>query len=294
MDAEEGLPQALGELKPEPGLKAERKVPPALFGDIEVPELLLGICGWLDSPRDLGRLACTSRAFVRRTAWEGSTAGSIEWRSVIDESARRWVLAWRVATGCDEDWSGSWLWRMHEVQASQLIEAAAEIALSEQNAVATVTDNKIAWFHNPAGVYSCCTHTAASGLLMSGTHYAVFALERVGAVINYTYVGLVAEGCDVRRTQQAPHTAGNCFIDVGSGQCMPVNTDWPGRVKMKRAKQGDRVGLLFDTAQGSLTVFLNDRLLGVAMSGLSGRYRWAISMVYKGNRVRISRSRCPP
>ena len=42
---------------------------------------------------------------------------------------------------------------------------------------------------------------------------------------------------------------------------MPVNTDWPGREKMKRAKQGDRVGLLVDNAQGSLPVFLNDRLL---------------------------------
>jgi hypothetical protein len=41
---------------------------------------------------------------------------------------------------------------------------------------------------------------------------------------------------------------------------------------IKSAKQGDCIGLL-DLAHGSLTVFLNERRIGVAVTGLRGRYR---------------------
>jgi hypothetical protein len=49
---------------------------------------------------------------------------------------------------------------------------------------------------------------------------------------------------------------------------------------MQRANEpGDRVGLLLDLGQGSMTVYKNDERLGVMATGLSGEYSWAVNFV---------------
>ena len=87
--------------QPEPAVDAE---PPQLqvgLGNLEELELLLRICSHL-TLRELGRLACVSTMFGRKT-----TAGAL---SVVEESARRWVLARseaeqeRVKLWADESW----------------------------------------------------------------------------------------------------------------------------------------------------------------------------------------------
>ena len=44
-------------------------------------------------------------------------------------------------------------------------------------------------------------------------------------------------------------------------------------------ERGDRIGLLLDLDQGSMTVYKNDERLGVMMAtGLSGGYCWALGL----------------
>ena len=59
--------------------------------------------------------------------------------------------------------------------------------------------------------------------------------------------------------------------------------------------RAQRIGLLLDTIAGSLTVYLNDIRLGVMQaSGLTGVYRWAVSMRCAGDSVRLESAPAPP
>ena len=46
---------------------------------------------------------------------------------------------------------------------------------------------------------------------------------------------------------------GHCFISTRGGHCWPSRSDWEGRQGAGRA--GDRVGLLLDLDEGSVTVY---------------------------------------
>ena len=57
---------------------------------------------------------------------------------------------------------------------------------------------------------------------------------------------------------------------------MPGDSDWEGKQK---ARQSDRIGLLLDLDQGSMTVWKNDVRLGAMQAeGLSGPLCWAASL----------------
>ena len=60
------------------------------------------------------------------------------------------------------------------------------------------------------------------------------------------------------------------------------------RVSSKHTHQGDRIGMLLDLDQGSMTVWKNDAKLGVMIaSGLTGPLCWAASITYGGQSVRV-------
>ena len=66
------------------------------LGNLEELDVLLHICSFL-AARELGRLACVSRCFGRKTEWVSAedTEPSLP-RSLVSESARQWVLAREV------------------------------------------------------------------------------------------------------------------------------------------------------------------------------------------------------
>jgi hypothetical protein len=74
-----------------------------------------------------------------------------------------------------------------------------------------------------------------------------------------------------------------------SGEGMPT------REYLQSAREvGDRIGLLLDLDQGSMTVCKNDERLGVMVrSGLSGEYCWAVSVGFQGGSVRIEHAVAP-
>eukprot|EP01043_Picozoa_sp_COSAG02_P039401 COSAG02_NODE_3107_length_7352_cov_61.084930_6_plen_465_part_01 len=97
-----------------------------VFGDIKELEVIVRICGYLSSPKDLGHLACVSRGFGNKVLWssEGACEQLGSMRSVVEESARRWVLArW---THLDEDCTAegqSWLRQMQNVRLATRFDA---------------------------------------------------------------------------------------------------------------------------------------------------------------------------
>ena len=141
----------------------------------------------------------------------------------------------------------------------------ADITLSEGRAVATSTYNT--W------------RAAASKVVMrSGRHFAQFTL---------------VEGLDIGFGVARP----DCLLDGGvgdtvdghvyatnTGGCFPDHLHWEG---MQGAEQGDRIGMLLDLDQGSMTVWKNDVKLGVMVAaGLRGPLCWAAELSV-GNSVRI-------
>jgi hypothetical protein len=61
-------------------------------------------------------------------------------------------------------------------------------------------------------------------------------------------------------------------------------------------EEGDRIGMLLDLDQGSMTVYKNDERLGVMATGLSGEHSWAVVLGAPGGQggsVRIEAAAAP-
>ena len=171
-----------------------------------------------------------------------------------------------------------WARRMHDVQACRFMAHNHTVSLSNFGTVATMG---LEQWHGTRPVFGTA---AGGGLLAKGRHRAVFTVQNIGRYSNGMYFGVVRESCDVRDLN-AHYETGNSFFSTNSGSLFPGGRDWPGK---QRAEQGDRVGLLLDTIKGSLTVFLNDVLLGVMVeSGLTERYRWAVCLYKEHDSARI-------
>ena len=76
---------------------------------------------------------------------------------------------------------------------------------------------------------------------------------------------------------------GHCFYWTGSGHRYPGRSDWEGS---QTAMESDRIGMLLDLDQGSMTVWKNDEKLGVMVAeGLSGPYCWAVDLYRSSARI---------
>ena len=152
----------------------------------------------------------------------------------------------------------------------------AEITLSEGGSRATVSE-RTEW------------HTAASkAVIRAGRHYAEFTMVS-GSVV---FFGVIRPGWDVEGGQGAEVVDGHCFYDTFDGRRFPGDHDWEG---MQTAEdEDDRIGMLLDLDQGSMTVWKNDVLLGVMVAeGLSGPLCWAVSLRWEGDSARIESAAVP-
>ncbi|EJK66796.1 hypothetical protein THAOC_12246 [Thalassiosira oceanica] len=74
-----------------------------------------------------------------------------------------------------------------------------------------------------------------------------------------------------------------CEFNCGDGAMIltdwddeEIDDDWEGR---ESCRSGDTVGMLLNLDRGTLTVYRNNRRLGVIKDGLSGPYCWHVSLV---------------
>ena len=246
-------------------------------------DLLIHIASMLTAPTDLVRLQLTCPRFADKVC------GSSEMLSIPEEAARLWL------EGCTEQERGwaprrgleSWLRLMHEVGVLRLPlafgRAHAEITLSENGAVATMgAQDRGGW------------RTAASKVVMrSGCHYVQFTVLE-GCMM----FGVVRPGWDVEGGVDAEYVDGHCFYYTANGRFLRCfdgfndYSDWEG---MQHAQeQGDRIGMLLDLDQGSMTVWKNDERLGVMLAeGLRGPLCWAASMFHQDDSARIESAAVP-
>jgi hypothetical protein len=75
------------------------------------------------------------------------------------------------------------------------------------------------------------------------------------------------------------------------GKCFPAPHDWEDRQGAKQ--DGDRIGMLLDLDQGTMTIYKNDKWLGVMATGPSGEYCWAVAMCILGESARIDSAPLP-
>ena len=255
-------------------------------------EAAIIIAAALTDPRDLLRLARACRRFAikciaapaaHRTAASGggtaaaATQQAVMW-SIAEEAARR-----RIADCTDQErgWvprrgRESWLGLMWEVQSLRrgavFCRSHGTITLSEGGSLAT-----------RGGVLDYTGYTAASkAVLRAGLHYAEFTMVS-GRLM---FFGVIRPGWDVEGGMDADRVDGHCFYLTYDGQRFPGAHNWEGM--QDAMEEGDRIGLLLDLDQGSMTVYKNDERLGVmAATGLSGEYCWAVLLGVQGDSVRL-------
>ena len=105
--------------------------------------------------------------------------------------------------------------------------------------------------------------------------------------------GVIRPGFDVEGGANAYLVDGHCFFATYNGRRYPAPNDWEGM--QGATQQGDRIGMLLDLDQGSMTVWKNDVQLGVMQSeGLSGPLCWAASLFDQGDSARIESAPAPP
>ena len=186
---------------------------------------------------------------------------------IADEAGRLWVA------GCSEQERGwvprreheSWLCLMREAELLRL-------ALSFGRAHASIPVSE------DAGRFQ----------LADGGEQACDAIEASFCAI---YGGIrqrhIVRRGPTERGGYAPDVDGHCFYCTGSGQRLPGYRGWEGRQSAR--EQGDRIGMLLDLDQGSITVWKNDEQLGVMVAeGLRGPLCWAVSMFRQADGARAA------
>ena len=127
---------------------------------------------------------------------------------------------------------------------------------------------------------------ASKAVMRAGRHYAQVTVMSIG---DSMFVGAIRPGWNVEGGQIA--LDGHCLYDTEDGlYCSSDYHDWEGR---QGTTEGDRIGMLLDLDQGTMTVYKNDERLGVMATELSGEYSWAVSMWDQGISVRIEAAEVP-
>ena len=175
----------------------------------------------------------------------------------------------------------TWLGVMHEVELLRLPllfgRSHADVTLSEGGAVAT------------RGVVAGATRAATSIVVMrSGRHFVQFTVVEGDEIL----FGVIRADWDSEGGVNLEDVDGHCFYCTDDGLRFPGFNDWEG---MQTAEEpGDRIGLLLDLDQGSMTVWKDEEKLGVMVAeGLSGPYCWAVEMYESGESVGIESAALP-
>ena len=101
---------------------------------------------------------------------------------------------------------------------------------------------------------------------------------------------VIRPGWDVEGGVAALRVDCHCFYHTANGRRF-AGIDWEGSQRAR--EQGDRIGMLLDLDQGSMTVWKNDEKLGVMQAeGLSGPLCWAVSL-WHGTTARIASAAAP-
>jgi hypothetical protein len=121
--------------------------------------------------------------------------------------------------------------------------------------------------------------------MRSGRHFAQFTVVE-GVHMGF---GVIRPGWDVEGGEIAAGADGHCFYATRDGHRYPGNSEWEGMQPAQ--EQGDRIGMLLDPDQGSMSIWKNGEKMGVMQAeGLRGPLCWAVSL----GRIRSARIESAP
>jgi len=164
----------------------------------------------------------------------------------------------------------------------------------------------------------------SNNILRAGKHYVTFETHRSSSQLISILVGVMrpgqvnhnakgyplARGIPLdeefyqhfsRRFGDGEHNNNNvqCCMYKCNGYCFSgdwedqggevLDKNWDG---MEEMSSGDTIGMLLDLDEGTLTVYKNDRKLGVMKRGLAGPYCWVVS-IHEDVQVTIKRGTIP-
>ena len=105
------------------------------------------------------------------------------------------------------------------------------------------------------------------------------------------FFGVIRPGWDVEGGMDAEDVDGHCFYDTYTGSASPATSDWEG---MQAAReQGDRIGMLLDLDQGSMTCGRMTERLGVMRDRGADAVRSAGRPRCTGDSARIESAAVP-
>ena len=266
-------------------------------------DTLLAIAVALASPADLLRLALTCRAAAQRfyfaaTSYSATSSSSsavssggsggaaaaaaqqAEMWSIAEEAARRWIAT------CTEQERGWVPRRGRESRLRMMWEVEVlrkAVVFGRSHELITLSEGGSRATRAGGGLLAAASKAA----MRAGKHYAQFTVLS-GCEMQF---GVIRPGWDMKEERNADDVDGHCFYWANNGCRFPGWHDWEG---MQGAREeGDRIGMLLDLDQGTMTVYKNDERLGVMATELGGKYSWAVVLIDEGDSARIEAAALP-
>ena len=269
------------------------------------PSLVAQIASFVGTAREMLNLALTCKSFG------GLPPGwALDW-SLADEVAREAVCSGRndtegvhVTLPRRVVGTTTWLAVLHESENPLKFDTILGGGIEYQDGRKT----------SVIGKGGPCTAVASNYVMQSGVHYAEFHIARVALIGVVRPLNLSP---DVYANRNFTFFLSEFFGDFlaarteswGSGDVHSCNhssargtlswTDWDDSVEsfvqwegMEKCTSGDTVGMLLDLNEGTLSVYKNNRRLGVMKDGLDGSYYWHVT-IWQGNAVTIKKGEPP-
>ena len=281
---------------------------PCLLLDLCTDDTLLHVASLL-AAKDLLRLGLACRRLGAKTSVVAATSAAVpaaaavdvaqqagaaaaaasppQMRSLVEEASRRGFNEQERGWAPCRD-GESLLGLLREVELLRLPlafgRAHPSMTISAGGAVATKAPPQVEF--SPA---------ASKVVMKSGRHFAEFTVLSTRAGIMF---GVIRPNCIVE-SNNAYAVPGHCFYNTASGQSWrcsewhsSTGTRWEG--KQHAREVGDRIGMLLDLDQGSMTVWKNGERMGVmVVEGLRGPFCWAVEVLKENGRVRIGSAPTP-
>ncbi|EJK59093.1 hypothetical protein THAOC_20729 [Thalassiosira oceanica] len=272
--------------------------------------LVTHIVSFLGTSLELRNLALTCKAF----GWKQSATGQD--LTLAEEVAQQVVCSWlngmagaRITLSPYVRGTATWISILHESEHPLKFDTLLGRGIGHTNERRTSV-------HASGGV---STAVASNYVMESGIHYAEFQFQfqisggrsfigvarpmpnldlvRYANGIFHFFVGSWYDDFLAARTGEwGSSNAHACHYSLKTGGMSWTDWDrdteevsWEG---MERCRTGDTVGMLLNLDGGTLTVYKNDRRLGVMKDGLSGPYCWFVT-VSRGKEVTIKKDEPP-
>ena len=112
---------------------------------------------------------------------------------------------------------------------------------------------------------------ATSAVMYAGCHFAQFTVND-----KPLYIGVTSSSWDINQGGNIFNDVNHCFYFTHTGHYSKHNSHrnpWRG---MQRARNGDRIGMMLDFNNNTLSVFRNGIKLGIIANNMNKKYRWTV------------------